>query len=108
MRISIHIILPGYWFTCCLWLLIMFVLVKEGQAQHKFSVSGYVKDAETGEDLIGASVFAPQLSKGTTTNAYGYFSLSLPTDSIQLVISYIGYETAQRKVFLSKSQQLTI
>jgi hypothetical protein len=108
MHISIHKMLHEYWLACFLCLLSIGLFINEGKAQYRFSVSGYVKDAETGEDLIGASVFAPQLSKGTTTNAYGYFSLSLPADSILLMVSYIGYEPVQRKVSLSKNEQFTI
>lgn len=110
MRILIDTIfykhVSGSFFLYVLTLILL--SVGTSQAQHKFSVSGYIKDAETGEDLIGASVFAPSLSKGTTTNAYGYFSLSLPADSIQLVISYIGYEPVQKTIFLTRNQQLTI
>jgi hypothetical protein len=77
-------------------------------AQLSYSVNGYVKDAETGEDLIGASVYVPKLSKGTTTNTYGYFTLSLPADSTSLVISYIGYQPVTRRLYLNGNQQITV
>lgn len=54
-------------------------------------VSGVVTDAETGEVLIGATVYAPALGRGTATNAYGFYSLPLPADSVRLRISYVGY-----------------
>ncbi|WP_420456146.1 TonB-dependent receptor [Rubrivirga sp.] len=53
--------------------------------------SGVVTDAATGEVLIGASVYAPALGAGTATNAYGFFSLPLPADSVRLRVSYVGY-----------------
>ncbi len=53
--------------------------------------SGVVTDAATGEVLIGASVYAPTLGAGTATNAYGFFSLPLPADSVRLRVSYVGY-----------------
>ena len=55
------------------------------------TVSGYVTDAESGERLIGASVYLPQLGKGTTTNQYGFYSLPLSGDSVTVSFSYIGY-----------------
>lgn len=57
------------------------------------AVSGVVTDAETGEVLIGASVYAPALSIGAMTNAYGFYSLPLPADSVRLRISYVGFAT---------------
>ena len=41
------------------------------------TLSGYVKDANSGEALIGVSVFIEELGKGTTTNVYGFYSLTL-------------------------------
>ncbi len=90
---------------------VAFVIFSRGNvvnAQSNFSVSGYVKDADTGEDLVGATIYAPALSKGTTTNAYGFFSLSLPADSVQLVVSYIGYQQVNQRLFLNRNTQLTI
>lgn len=56
--------------------------------------SGYVRDAATGETLVGANLYAPDAETGTVTNAYGFFSLALPaaTDSASVLVSYIGYE----------------
>lgn len=59
------------------------------------ALSGYARDQQTGEALIGATVAAPDFKTGTTTNAYGYFSLSLPaaaTDSVTLAFTYLGYQ----------------
>ncbi|WP_412061876.1 TonB-dependent receptor [Rubrivirga sp. IMCC45206] len=55
-------------------------------------VNGTVTDAETGGALIGAAVYAPAFARGTTTNAYGHFSLPLPADSVRLVVSMVGYD----------------
>ena len=62
-------------------------------------VSGVVTDAETGEVLIGATVYAPALNVGAATNAYGFFSLPLPSrDSVRVVVSYVGYQPVERFV----------
>ena len=55
-------------------------------------VSGYVTDAENGEALVGTSLYEIYLQKGTTTNQYGFFSLSVPGDSAVVRFSYQGYE----------------
>lgn len=55
------------------------------------TVSGYVEDVRTGERLIGATVYSPVQRVGTTTNQYGFFSLTLPKDTCSLQITYIGY-----------------
>ncbi len=57
----------------------------------KHTVSGFVRDSESGENLIGATVYAPDYEIGTTTNRYGFFSLTLEADSLSLVISHVGY-----------------
>ena len=71
------------------------------------TISGYVQDAATGEKLIGANVYNLQYKIGTTTNAYGFYSLQLPeNDSLQLFFSYVGYQI--RKVDVSNQGAVTI
>jgi len=57
-----------------------------------FTISGYVKDRESDEVLIGASVYIPSTGEGTITNAYGFYSLSPASRPTVLVCSYIGYQ----------------
>lgn len=57
-----------------------------------FTLSGYLKDAKSGEALIGASIFIPGHNTGTVANAFGYYSLTLPkSDSLRVIYSYVGY-----------------
>ncbi|MGI4741408.1 MAG: TonB-dependent receptor [Janthinobacterium lividum] len=61
----------------------------------RITISGYVRDQATGENLIGVAVVQAGTGQGTATNTYGFYSLTLPTaglDSVQLVASYVGYE----------------
>jgi len=59
----------------------------------KTTISGIVSDQESGERLIGASVYAIQQKNGTVTNEYGYYSLTLNTENqIKIIISYVGYK----------------
>jgi hypothetical protein len=62
-------------------------------SQNKYTISGYVKDAKTGEELIGASVVIKELvSTGTSTNAYGFYSITIPEGNYTVTSQYIGYE----------------
>ena len=65
--------------------------LEQGNGQNKYVISGFVVDAESSESLVGATVSAPDLGIGTTTNRYGFFSLSVPMDSVRLVVSHVGY-----------------
>jgi len=64
------------------------------KSAEKITISGYVYDASNGESLIGTSVYKEGTADGTTTNAYGFYSLSIPAgDSLKIVYSFIGYTT---------------
>jgi outer membrane cobalamin receptor len=71
-------------------------------AQKKYSFSGYIKDASTGEELIGANVYIDEIKSGTVTNSYGFFSISLPAKTYRIRISYIGYDSQEFSVNLNK------
>lgn len=74
-------------------LLLMTLLPILSMAQTKITISGYVKDTKTGEALIGASVYITNEKRGTTSNAYGFYSITAKkTDSLGVVISYQGYQ----------------
>ncbi len=65
-------------------------------AQRPVTISGYVTDAESGERLIGATVYLPALRRGVATNAYGFYSLSVSSaDTLVLLVSYVGYATTR-------------
>lgn len=79
-----------------------------GFSQEKRTVSGYVKDAKNGEALIGVTVFKKNSQLGTTTNAYGFYSLTLPKGSDTVVFSFVGYKTLQQVVDLNSNQTLNV
>lgn len=62
-------------------------------SQESFTISGYIEEAESGEKLIGSTIYDLKSGKGTFTNDYGFYSLTLPKDSIKIRISSIGYLT---------------
>jgi ferric enterobactin receptor len=76
----------------------------------KYKVLGIVKERETGESLPYASIAIVDSQNGTSTNADGYFSLSSDkSDSITIIISYLGYQPVRKKVVpLLKNDIITI
>jgi hypothetical protein len=60
-------------------------------AQDRVTLSGYIKDASNGEDLIAANVFVIETGQGTVTNVYGFYSLTLPKGTYKIRYSYLGY-----------------
>lgn len=74
-------------------------------AQKDFTLSGSIKDQDSGETLVGASVAVPALGIGTTSNEYGFFSLSLPSgDSVEVTVSYVGFQSQVQKFYLLADQ----
>jgi len=73
------------------------------------TVSGYVREAGSREALIGVNVYLPGTTTGTTTNTYGFYSLTLPKqDSVRLAYSFVGYEAILRTLPFQKDQQLNV
>jgi hypothetical protein len=73
-------------------------------AQNKHTISGYVKDARTGEELIGAAVFVKELSStGSFTNSYGFYSITLPEGKYNLTVQFIGYEPISIQLVLNQN-----
>jgi len=64
----------------------------------RFTLSGYVRDALNGEVLIGATISTPDGRHGTTSNAYGFYSLTLRDKVEQLICSYVGYKKSSLPV----------
>jgi outer membrane cobalamin receptor len=69
----------------------------------KLTVSGFIKEKSTGEVLIGANVYAKGTNLGTTSNGYGFYSLTLPTGKYQLVYSFIGYFQKEEETILDQN-----
>ena len=74
----------------------------------KYTISGYISDAETGEKLLAANVFDQKSKSGTVTNNYGFYSLTLPADSVHLSFSYIGFQPQTVSLLLNQDCILDI
>jgi len=77
-------------------------------AQNKYTISGYIEDAQTGEMLINANVYDANTYQGSITNVYGFFSLTLPEGSVKLTVSYVGYQLYQQEILLTGNVNLSV
>ncbi len=86
-----------------------FFIITWAEAQEKVTLNGYIKDAATGEDLIGATIFVEELlNTGTITNSYGYYSISLIKGDYKIRFQFIGYEPQVIRVNLIENKKLDI
>ena len=72
------------------------------------NLAGYVKNAKSGEGIIGASVYNPDTKIGIATDQFGYFSLTLPKGRQTLVIKGLGMKDTRRKIVLYSDGKLNI
>ncbi len=72
-------------------------------SQEKFTLSGTIKDSKNNETLIGVNIYIPVLKIGTTTNEYGFYSLTAPKGEYDVEISYVGYQTLQQHIALNQN-----
>lgn len=70
------------------------------------TLSGFVEDAVSGEKLIGVSLTAPQQQTGTTTNNYGFYSITIPGDSLHILVSYTGYQRLDTVISLNSNTHI--
>lgn len=76
--------------------------------QHKFTISGYVKSSESGENLIGANVYIKETLKGIATNSYGFYSLTLDKGQYTLVVSFIGFKEYSQPITLDGDLKINV
>lgn len=74
----------------------------------KYTISGYIRDKSSGEAIIGANVYDPVSQQGTTTNSYGFYSLSLQQGEYSIIFSFIGYTAVSQHITLNKNSESII
>ncbi len=84
-------------------LLLVLLVPSLAYSQKTYTISGKISDSETGEDLIGVSVLAPEIVKGVASNSYGFFSLTLPAGTYLIRFSYLGYNSEERDIILDEN-----
>src|ERR1041384_8231916 len=78
------------------------------QTKPRYTVSGYVTEQGSKELMPFVNVVQAGTQKGTTTNVYGFYSITLEQDTVELYFSFIGYKMKKAKFFLDKNTDLDI
>lgn len=89
-------------------LLLLSVLPFLVKGQKKVTLSGYVKEASSGEALIAATIYIKELEIGTETNNYGFYSISVLPGKYTVIYSYIGFGTHTEELSMIESRELNI
>ncbi len=77
--------------------------------QTRYTISGFVREAVSGESLIGVNIYLPDHKAGTVTNTYGFYSLTLPeADAVEITFSYVGYTPEVIRTSLKKDMELNV
>ncbi|MEZ4955841.1 MAG: carboxypeptidase-like regulatory domain-containing protein [Saprospiraceae bacterium] len=82
--------------------------ISELKGPNKYTISGYVIDKESGENIIGAAVYDPVQKIGTYTNRFGFFSLTFQEGETQLTVSNLGYQPVNQNFLHNKNQRVNI
>ncbi len=77
-------------------------------AQEKFTLSGVISDQSSNETVIGASIYIKELKTGTSTNEYGFYSITLPKGSYSVIFSSVGFNDQEKKIDLNSSLKVNI
>ncbi len=90
--------------------LLCLFIIQAGRAQNEpqYTLSGYIKDSSSGEELLYANVLEPTTSAGATTNLYGFYSLTLPAGQYELTFTYLGFQPLTRAITLSADTELNV
>ncbi len=89
--------------------LFLFLVIFQGiDAQDKFTISGYINEKGSKENLPGVTVYVPKLKVGTASNNYGFYSITLPKDSVEVIFSYVGFKAKKVSLYLDKNVNLNI
>ncbi|MFT7251960.1 MAG: hypothetical protein ACI9FW_001713 [Flavobacterium sp.] len=83
--------------------LFLLLLTLFSSAQEKFTLSGVISDEKTNETLIGVSIIIEELRTGTSTNEYGFYSITLPKGVYEVRISYLGYKEIKTTIDLNQN-----
>lgn len=76
----------------------------------KITIHGYITNSATGERILGASIVVSPANTGTTSNNYGFYSITVPhnSDSIEVSYSYVGFQSQQYKFLAKESKRLDV
>jgi len=84
-------------------LLILFSIYSYAQQS---TLSGKITNKMDGESLFGVTIFTDDFKKGTTTNEYGFYTLTLPKGNYKIVISYMGFRSTTKEIDLNQNKTI--
>jgi hypothetical protein len=87
---------------------LMLLGLQAAQAQKKATISGYLKDASNGEILQTALVSVKSPALKTSSNTYGYYSISLNPGKYTLIYSYLGFQSEERTIDLKSDTVINV
>ncbi len=76
--------------------------------QEKYTLSGIIRDASNGDNLIGAAIYIPELKTGAVCNKYGFYSITLPAGTYVIQFSFVGYTPVEKVVALTENLKQNI
>lgn len=87
--------------------LVLMLILSSALFAQKYTISGTITSAESGENLVGANVYVKGTSMGAATDADGKYSISsLNPGDYNVVCSYIGFETIEENISLTSNLEL--
>ena len=86
----------------------IFLLLSSSAIAQKYTISGYITDGTNGESILGANIVADSLRLGTSSNNYGFYSLTLPEGKYNIIYTFIGYSPQEIYVNLTKDMTQNI
>ena len=89
-------------------IIISLLFLSSASWAQKYTISGYVKDVSSNEDLIGANIVIKELKVGTVTNKYGFFSITIPKGKYHVEFSFISFKTITKEIELAKNTKMNI
>jgi outer membrane cobalamin receptor len=88
--------------------LFLILAILTANSQQRFTISGIVTDGTSSESLIGATVYEFKSLAGTSTNLYGFYSITLPRGEVSINFSFIGYESKLINLELQRDTVISV
>lgn len=88
--------------------LLLLTIITTGFSQEKVTLSGTITAANSNETIIGSNVVIKSIPAYTSTNEYGFYSITIPKGNYKIEISSIGFQTKEINVDLNKNTKLNV
>ncbi len=89
-------------------LLLLLTIITTGFSQEKVTLSGTITAANSNETIIGSNIVIKSIPAYTSTNEYGFYSITIPKGNYKIEISSIGFQTKEINVDLNKNTKLNV